>query len=752
MERSDQIDPTGILEGHAPGEAYTPEHGEQELLGRLQSRFNEAEQARLNWERDSNFFLLYLQGNQLILRSSTDDTVLRATVISDQSRELHSIDNVLRPTERAFSGKLSRIIPSVTVLPASEDQSDMAAAQVAESFLDFQFRVQRMRAKYVQACRQLSWAGTSVFQLAWNRDGGQEIAWCKACHYTGEREDVGRVCPSCQATAEAEADQENQKRQASMQQMQQQSQVIGMPPPQAPPMAEPEPSPKLERAKNGDLNVILHDPRDFFPEPGIDEICEMRWCVIRRALPVTELRRLFPQVEESIEAEDQIYTDRTLGFYGTAYDSRGDAQYLRDHAYLYEYHEKPTAMYPRGRLIYVANDRIMDIRDSPYYELGRLPFYVWRCDKVDGDFWGETWMSQAWHLQKERNQLLTQIRSQRELTLYPQRLIPLNARISLSEWDRMPGRNILYNSMGGKPQFMEIPPFPAYVYNELERMHGAIREKPGVTDQEVGRSTGDPSGRYAAILEAQSSESIAPIIVENNLEWLELHRGMLILAQRYYAPERVFTIRGRERVRTFAWSEMNLNPGWDVELYEEDSLSKNPALRLQQAERLLSAGVFNDPTKGNLPDMRLFKKVAGLKLPGVGPDLDGAERVYASSVPDLIAHNAYEGPMPWDDAAIMAEELLGWLRTQGRTAPRSLLEQVYKVWEVYMRTLGEVVPPLGEAQGQGQGQQQRPQPKQPSGMGAGAEPQQPPVMQASEEIHQADQGAEALAQAAPHEG
>ena len=80
MESQNAIDPTGILEDHSVAQPYTPSHEERELVARLEERYQEAERARLNWERDANFYRLYLQGNQLILRSRTTNEVLRATV------------------------------------------------------------------------------------------------------------------------------------------------------------------------------------------------------------------------------------------------------------------------------------------------------------------------------------------------------------------------------------------------------------------------------------------------------------------------------------------------------------------------------------------------------------------------------------------------------------------------------------------------------------------------------------------------
>lgn len=752
MESQEAIDPTGVLENHAVAEPYTPSHEERELVARLEERFGEAERARLNWERDANFYRLYLQGNQLILRSRTTNEVLRATVITDNTRNLHSIDNILRPVARAMVGKLSKIIPTCAVLPASDDASDLRSAKVGESFLEYQSRRLRMRTKYVRAMGQLQWAGSAILQLYWDKNGGETIAWCGTCNHVEDEEHIDKPCPACQMENEAAAQDQTAQAQAQWEMQAEQAAMMGMPQPEPPMPVEPQPAPILKETRNGDIGVKLHDPRDCYPEPGQANIEDMRIFTVRVALPVSKLRQMFPEKARFIHNEDGIYTDRTLGFYGSSYDSRGEAEVLQDYAYLYEFHEVPTAMHPKGRIIYKVNDMIVGTADeNPCWFLGRLGFYHLRMDENEGEFWGETWIAQAWHIQKERNKLASQLRAQRELTLYPQKLVPLSSRISVGEWDNQPGRIITYNPMGGKPTYGEVPQFPNYTYQEMDRMHGAIREKPGVTDQEVGRSTGDPSGRFAAILEAQSSESIAPIVVPNTDEWKELHRGIILMGQKFYQPERLFTITGRDRIRTYAAREfIEMSPGWDIELHEEDSLSKNPALRLQQAERLLGAGVFND--EQGMPDRRLFARVAGLKLPGIGVDHEAGERAYASQIPYLIETNSWGGPMPWDDAVVMAEELLLWLRGEGRNARQDILAAVGQAWQVYMGMLGEDVemPSALETQPQAEGTGE----PGTGTMGAGAQPQQsqPMAVEASQQVQMADQQAEQAVQGGPHEG
>lgn len=690
MERTGQSDPRGILEGHAPSEQYDVPDAERKLAAELMSRFEEAQRTRNYWEQDANFYRHFLVGNQLVLRSQQTNEVLRIAVVGEQSRRLHSIDNKLRPTARALLGKMTRIIPSVQVMPATTDQAEMRSAIVADSFLDYTTSRLKLRTKYLGACRYLTWAGTAFIQSCWNKNSGRLITWCRKCNYTGQEDDAGSPCPQCAMEEENIADQKNQQLIQQDMELGERAAAAGISPENvpSPEMVNPATAPQLELVREGDIDVILHDPRDIYPEPGITDLKQARWICVRKAVPVSRLRGDYPEFARFISDEGGLYTDRSIGYYGSAYNSKTEVQDLNDHAWMYEFHERPTSKYPKGRLIKMVNNIIVEHADNPGHMCDRLNFYLFRFEVNDGEFWGESFIAQAWHLQKERNKLLTQLRTHRELTNNPQRLVPMQSRISQAEWDEQPGRVISYNPIGGAPRYLELPQFPAYVYQETERMRMAIQEKAGVTDQEMGFGTGDVSGRYAAIQEAQASESLAPIIVENNEEWTEMHRSLLQFAQKYYSEDRFWTVTGRDRMMTFSFKDMNLSPGWDVYLSEEDSLSRNPALRRQDAERLLQLGVFTDPTTG-VPDMRAFKRAAGLKLPGVGPDLDGGERSYAAEIPNLLKRGKQFVPRPWDDAQIIVEELTGWLRAARHNEDEELIQQVEQIWSIYMTELIE---------------------------------------------------------------
>lgn len=768
MSHGNSDNPTGILEGPSQPKHYVPTQEEREEAGCVFQKFTEFEQWRRPYDYVWEFDRLFLKGNQYIGRDPTTNEVLRVSRKVDDKGRAGSTENILRSTARACVGKLTRIIPTCEVLPRTDDQSELRAAVIATSFLDYISVKESLRVKYKQGAESLMWAGTTVYHVCWDRRRGRDLAWCKQCFFTADVNRVGEPCRRCEMQFELEAEQSNMQRQQMFQQIAMSNAATGQLPPEPPPMAEPQQAMPMEKMNEGDIRVDRLDLREFFPEPGVSDPRKMRCAFIRTARPVSDLRAEFFEHAEHIKSQDGIYTDRTVVYYGGATNVRSETTYLRDHAYHIQYFEAPSAKHPDGQIIHYVNDIVVRKTPNYYWKLfKRLPFFFNWFERSEGELYGDSPVRDAWMPQRERNRLRTQIREWRELSFRPRLLKPQNSSLGIDELDAKPGRIFSFNAFAGKPSFLETPPIPQYVYEDLVSLETAIRRPFGVTDQEVGTAGGDPSGRYAAIQEAQSNESIAPIFVENNDEWKELHRAILLLGQHYYTEDRMWTVYGKERVYSNSFAKANLSPGWDIQISETDSLSKNPAIRQEQVRSYLADGVFTDPRTGAV-DYRTYMRVAGIRLPGAGPDIVGAEHAYAASIPERVMRGEPFQPQPWDDARIMCEELLAWLRGPGRTqeAPADVVMMVGQIYMYYLQLLQ--VPELDLMGSPGTAPGQPAQAAGPNGFGAGAMPGQQPTGQpaakpaqqggvaqnAAAIVQNADRAGEALSRGAskPHEG
>lgn len=675
------VDPVGILRGPAELPKSYPTQDENLLVAAFMAKRDFAKEARRARETEWEYNNHYVKGEQLIVRDKNSGDSLRV-VVEDDTKQKYVVDNVCQPIALAYVGKHTRVMPGVTITPAGPDQDDIQMAELYEAYVDYVFNEQKFKVKYKRCMDALPAYGNSIIQVAWDHMHGRSMAWCEQCQFVSESFEPGAECPYC---SEQINDLEQQK-----QMLAQQGAAMGIPPPA---MEPPPPAPVLKAMTEGGVTYLQHNILDYHQDPGALEIDSAQWCFVERALPVSVVRSRFPEAAAKVIAEDGLYNDKFVRYGGSWSSAKVETQYLKDYCKLYEYHEMPSAEFPEGQLLYIANSQVLYQGPNPYVKkFKRLPFFIFRGPRIPGEFYGLAWMSNATGRQRELNKLQTQMRTHRELTLNPQYIVEIGSGMAMDSVDTVSGKVIKKARGASDPRVLERPSLPAYVEVELQRMNDSIKQKAGVTDQELGSSAGAPSGRYAAILEAQSSETIAPIIIENAQEVVEIVRCTLILAECYESPLKRWQIPGHSRPKSYLWSVCK--PGWDVRLSEDDILSKNPAMRLQQQMELLQAGAYMDMETG-LPDFKAFSKDTRLKLPAALADFKTSEYANAAAIPDRIARGENVMPQPWDDANIRAEVLLTWLRGDGASADPAIKALVAQLWLLYAQAMRPTVSAMG---------------------------------------------------------
>jgi hypothetical protein len=682
-ELQDAIDPIGIADGFPGARPYNPTEDDLELATRIKQLFTRAYNAKLSVEKNMDFWNSYargVQGNTLFRDIDTGDVV---RLVPEDVKKLSSVNNQLAPAMRSLLGKLTRMMPTFQYIPPTMDAVEVNSARVVDAFLDYFRRKEDLDGVYTDTYDNAIRFGTGIVQLEWDPMAGRPKAHCGECDSAFDEDLIGTECPVCEANyAEAAA--------LEAETAQDEAMMAGAPPPD--PLEQPalqQKIPILEELYEGDCVVHTRDPRDCFPEPGQPNPKKLRYMIYRDTVPVVEVRRRFPEMgmHIGIGRQDQYVTGR----------ERDQDDYLDEHCTLYEYHERPTELYPRGRIVWMANGLILKEIHSPYYKLGRLPFFTFRWAMNPGEFWGESFIANAWHRQRELNNLETSVREYMELLVKQKVLVPIGARISGDEFSASTGQRINYNASAGRVEFLQPPDMPQGVWARRAELSEDIRIQAAVTSQEMGLDVKDPNGRAMAIIEAESDQQTGPITRRNIAEWAALHRGLLVLVADRYDPERKFTVAGEDSyAETFSFAELNLSGGWDLQLEVEDGLSKNQAIRLQQSMDLMNAGAFNDKTTG-IPDVNKFARVCKLKIPGIGPDLVSPDYAAAIDMIRQISKGQPAQPQMWDNAEIFAEVLYGWLKTHGRREDPTIVMQVEQAWQFYTQwAVTRIMPPAVE--------------------------------------------------------
>lgn len=689
-------DREGILEGFTPAEQYDQSDEEKKLVKELNSRFEDSRRAKAGYEQQWDLNRWYLRGYQFIMRNRTTDQVFRLP--QEDVQRLFAIDNILRPTHRSLLGKLTRVVPGWSVIPASNDLVDLRGATASESLLRYHFRINKLSKTYIDWYRDVCTFGSGLFKLWWDSEKGRNIYHCEECDSTSYEGEDGQECPECAERIEDEYSSEVEylRGEHETEMFANPTTIDEFEEPEFPKV------PTLKMKKEGDIAVDVIDPRDFFQDPGATTLEEAQWVLHRVPTPINEIRKRFEK-GKYVQEDRGIYSETRVSLQQGLSSTTDNSRQFENHAYLNEFHEKPTEEHPYGRIIWMSSDIILretDDKDEIIdYELNRFPFYHADWERNKGEYWGESWIEQAWPLQREYNMLLTQMREQRELTNRPKLLAPMGSGIPIEEIDTTAGQIIYYNAMrAAAPKFLDIPTFPSYTYSEVERFVSSIRLKASVTEQEWGITSSEASGRYAAILESQSDQQVGPVLRYNSGEWVDLGRGILILCQSRYTDNRKWAISGFERPMIYEFNDINLSPGWDIEIQEEDSLSSNKAVRFQQVGNLVQTGYYSDPTTGAF-DKKSFAKDAGLKPTNISTETDTADHMTAAGIPEMLRRGQQYEPKPWDNPDIFAEELDVWLKGPGRNPNEEpqLIQQVADLWAGYVQLSQEALRQKQEA-------------------------------------------------------
>lgn len=209
------------------------------------------------------------------------------------------------------------------------------------------------------------------------------------------------------------------------------------------------------------------------------------------------------------------------------------------------YEVKPGDMlYPRGRIIAMANRVILDDQPNPYWH-GRFPFAHLRLQAVPWQATGMSVMKPIMANQDIMNQVLGGILNMTKLAISPPLLAPKNA-FTADQWKNLdmsrPNEKAQYSANAPfKPEFRKAPEIPAYVLQlhnivdrEMDRFSGAAAIGNALQKKQV------PSGDS---LDQITQSKNTPIrAMGRNIEGFIGELGQLFipnLMQFYTAPMRI---------------------------------------------------------------------------------------------------------------------------------------------------------------------------------------------------------------------
>lgn len=673
-------DPLSIL-GNATGTSdYNPEpppadEKEARLVGQLQSCFLRADQFRSQYANEWMYYEAALfagdRGVELRQNGLNGDLI---NITNLNKKDLNVKNNFLIVAYNAWLGKMTRAQPRRTVSPGNGSLSEILGCRAADRLIEIATGATKLNLKLDAAKSDIPWGSSGYLEVMWDPEGGGQIGSCQTCGYEDSKLTNNEVCPHCAMLSES------WQQQASMMG---QPQAPGMAPTQSmPPAAQSSPAPlpgvsapmsppppqpmPMTLTFKGAPRVDHVDPRCIYMQPGVDRQENVQYYWKRVPLPVVEIRRRFPESAAKVRAEPVYPANGSIynidARTGTFYSNQ-----VNDECFLYEYNEKASLTYPKGRRIYMANSRVLRVVENPYYKFKRFPLFRFGWLRVPGSLYGLAPLANAYQMQEQLNEVETIKREHMILAINPKFINPQNSGVSA---DEVTARTVQIlrpkRAFKDDLKYLTGPQMPPELYNQSSNLKEDIRGVMSVTGQELGSVNSDPNGRYAAIAQAASDQSIGHILRQHYDEEADIIRCLLVLYQMFMPPEESFSKFNEDFLEEYSFADLDFDPmNLEVIIDSEDGFASNQATRIDQLGNWISMGVFGTP---GTPDFQwgLLQKAARLKIPGIMPDRSDYSVQNANAVIKMVERGEEWQPLPEDNAEIFANIMTEWLLVNGR--------------------------------------------------------------------------------------
>jgi len=552
-------------QGMIPGEGEQPagpqddpyaNYSTKEIVDFVEKEFERRQKERIPFELQWRLNIAFIEGNQYVQINEVAQTLDR--IPEDYWYEQREVFNHIAPNIEARQARLGKMRPVLKVRPGSSDKSDIRATKISTQLLQSVQHEQKIRDKIHEVIRWLELTGTCCIKNIWNPDAGPLVPQIDP--QTGE------------------------------------------------PMVDPATGqPVLIR--EGDLEVIVCPAPEIFPEsPYNQKIEDNRSIIHAKIYPVKVVKEIWgvdvPPEESKVVRLQELMTGG--GFIGKTYTS-GMRESLKEAVIVKEYHELPTKKYPMGRLIVVANHKLLSFGPLPY-KIGKdgklgLPFVKMCCIERPGLFWGRTVIERLIPVQRRYNALRNRKAEYLSACAIGGWIVEENSIVDMADLEasgNAPGYICRYRAGTNPPQRTINPPLPSAFETEEQTLLTEFSILSGVS--EVSRQSKAPPGVKSGVAMSLALEQDETRLSDtaNNIELglIECGSQWLRLLKQFVKIPRLVRIAGKDNVvDVMEWTASDLKPE-DVIMDSFSALSESPTQRRQMVFDLLGMGLFHNPDTG----------------------------------------------------------------------------------------------------------------------------------------------------------
>jgi hypothetical protein len=533
---------------------------EREIVGFIHKEFERRKQERMPFENQWHINEYFMRGRQNV--EITADNQVNEIFKNDEKFSM-CINHVASVIETRIA-KLNSLNPMVTVVPVTSQQSDSTNAKISTQLLKAVYDEVDIEEVKEIATRWSEITGTSFYKTIWDEDFGEKIA--------------------------IEIDQETGKE-----------------------------TPIYE----GKPLIIAVSPYEIYPDTQtVEKLSQCRSLMQVKAVPVAEILEVWGK---KVHGDNNDVFENTPALYGSIGGGASpmSTAKLKDSAIVYEYWEKPSRKYEKGRHIVVAGNKVIELGEMTdclgKYGTLEFPFVKQVSTPCAGQFWGISAIDSILPMQRAINMIKTAIVEALRTNVVG---IPMfeAGSVNADEYKDSVENGVPLEFNGTAPSFLKTANFPPEYFVEAQNLLNDITNVSGTSElQRSGQAPkGLESGFALSILDEKNNTRISTTAKNSKRAMKQIALMTLRLMKQHAKIARVTRISDESGVSVITWKDTNLNSE-DIKFVTEDEINTSPARQRQIIGNLITSGQLQE---GLIPKPILAAFVEKLGIGGLEFVLD----------------------------------------------------------------------------------------------------------------------------------
>lgn len=517
----------------------------KEVIADFKHRQQERKQFESKWQLNINFFM----GNQYCAINGNGEVVDFEKQFFWQEREVF---NHIAPLVELRLSKLTKVRPTMTVVPFSDSTNDVNCAKVSKNILKATGYKLNLSNLISNATSWSEICGTSFYKVLWNPCVGDIIG-------SGENGEI---------------------------------------------------------FKEGEIQIDVVSPFEIYPDSasysGVEDVKSIMHV---KAYDIDEIKNIWG-VEVKGEDIDVYSLDMVNNIGGLGYvgqTSKASRKVKHNSALVIEKYECPTINYPFGRLIIVAGNQLVHIGELPYVNAKNLergfPF-IRQCSIVNpGCFWGASIIERCIPIQRSFNAVKN--RKHEFLNRLSMGVLAVEDGSvdteNLEEEGLCPGKVLIYRQGSNLPKLISSSSVPADFGYEEDRLQNEFLTVSGVSDL-LRSSTiaANLSGTALRLLIEQDEARLISSAEQIREAVKEISKQILRLYKQFIKSKKASKIIAENgKVEMFYWNQSDINSD-DVVFETENELNESLAQKRSMIFDIYNSGLLNDEN-GSISNSTRYK-------------------------------------------------------------------------------------------------------------------------------------------------